>query len=105
MQLNAYGTKAILITYVHLKHPIIMTSMQVPEIAINLEYIWYNRLKCVPVSSQWSLSWCLHITGLCKACQLLFYAHGWIHKLLKYHCWSVTSQLIANIHQITGPDS
>jgi len=39
MQLNAYGTKAILITYVHLKHPIIMTSMQVPEIAINLEYI------------------------------------------------------------------
>lgn len=32
MQLKAYGTKAILITYVHLKQSI-MTSMQVPEIS------------------------------------------------------------------------
>lgn len=34
MQLNAYGTNAILITYVHLKQSI-MTSIQIPQISSN----------------------------------------------------------------------
>lgn len=43
MQLNAYGTNAILITYVHLKQSI-MTSMQIPQISSNCIMTGWNVL-------------------------------------------------------------
>lgn len=50
MQLNAYGTNAILITYVHLKQSI-MFSMQIPQISSNCNklrvfLIWQAEMCC-----------------------------------------------------------